>query len=339
MADKITESLRSRYKKIIKKDKGKASFIYGERGKYSLFGVYIVHFSVLIILIGAIVGSLFGFNAYVNIVEGESVDSIVLRSRSGHYHKRLGFSIRCEKFIVDFYENGAPKEFRSDLSFIIDGKTVRKARLFVNHPITFEGMKFYQASYGTLPGEKVYLTISREGTNRRDWKMEVQAGKTVPLPGSEGQFLVSDARNDFMKLGPAVLISVKMAGGKETQFWLFKDAEKIEKRMPGIFERFPKFNPSAQKPYTFHLDDIEYKYYTGLDVNRDPGVILVYIGFAVIMIGLLVAFFTSHRRIWIRVEDRNGMNIVSVAGNANKNPVGMERDLDRLVHRLHSLFQ
>jgi len=52
------------------------------------------------------------------------------------------------------------------------------------------------------------------------------------------------------------------------------------------------------------------------------------------MIGLFVTFFTSHRSIWIRVSGtKRGLHI-RVAGRANKNPVGLERELDQLTSRI-----
>ncbi len=334
----VTESIRVHYKNIAMKDHDRANFIYGERGHYTLFSVYLVHFSVLIILIGAIIGSMFGFRAYVNIVEGESTDTVILRSRVGQNNKKLGFSIYCKKFTVDFYDNGVPKEYRSDLDFIIDGRTVKKGTLLVNHPITFEGITFYQASYGSLPGNKATLKITKGDSDSKVSTLEVTLGRSVILPDGGGQIYLSDIRDDFMRMGPAALITIKTAKGDVTEFWLFKDQDLIKKRFPGIFKNFPKLNPSAYNPYTFHLDAIESKYYTGLEVNRDPGVFLVYAGFLIIMVGLFFTFFTSHRRIWIRIKEKDGLINVSVTGRANKNPVGMERELDQLAQKFNEIL-
>jgi cytochrome c biogenesis protein len=65
--------------------------------------------------------------------------------------------------------------------------------------------------------------------------------------------------------------------------------------------------------------------YTGLQVAKDPGVWVVYAGFILLCIGPLIAFFGSHRKLWVRVQDRKGQAVILVAGSANRNRLGFER--------------
>jgi cytochrome c biogenesis protein len=74
--------------------------------------------------------------------------------------------------------------------------------------------------------------------------------------------------------------------------------------------------------------------YTGLQVTRDPGVWVVYTGFILLCIGPLVAFFGSHKKLWIRLQDRNGMTVVTVAGTAHKNRIGFERELNSIADEI-----
>jgi len=329
---RVAELLKGLYKNIKIKNIDKKSFFYCEKGRYSYFGVYLVHLSILIILIGGIIGSLFGFEAYVNIEEGESVDTIILRKN--RTPKKLEFNVRCEKFTVAFYDNGTPKEYRSELSFLIGGEVAHRGDLLVNHPINFRGISFYQSSYGTSPGDKVQLKISKKGFDPANPTMEVKLNRPVPLPGNGGQFLVGDIRDDFMRLGPAVLIVIKPSDGDETRFWIFQNQDLIRERFPEILKKFPKLNPSLYKPYTFYLDKIESRYYTGLQVNKDPGVLFVWIGFFMIVIGFFITFFMSHRRVWVQVSTSKNRLMISVAGRANKNHVGLERELDQVTKSL-----
>ncbi len=323
--------LKTRYKRFQRKETDNEIVLYGEKGRFSHMGVYLVHLSVLIILIGSIVGSLFGFEAYVNIPEGEAINQV--RLRKSQAAKPLPFDVRCDRFSVEFYDNGAPKEYRSDLTFLADGKAALQGPLLVNHPVTFGGITFYQASYGSLPGNKARIGLRRDGDPAHAL-LEVEIERPYDLPAGGGQFMVFEARSDFMKMGPAVQVAVKPPEGEEVRFWVFKNIEMIKDRFPGFFERFPKFNPGSYKPYHFSLESIEARYYTGLQVSRDPGVPLVWTGFILIMIGLFVTFFTSHRSLYVQVaRTKRGLN-VRVAGKSNKNPVGLERELDHLASRI-----
>jgi cytochrome c biogenesis protein len=328
--------LQRRYGKIHEKISGDEHFLYGQKGRYAHFGFYLVHLSVLFILIGSIIGSFFGFEAYVNILEGEQVATVSLRT--GMDRLKLGFEVRCNKFSVDFYENGAPKEYRSNLSFLIDGKVVEEKSVLVNHPAQFRGVTFYQSNYGSVPGKYVQLRIVRQASNNKTVVLTAEAGSSLQLPGNEGRFKVADVRQDFMRMGPAVLITIEPNLGEETRFWIFQNEKMIRKQFSGLLNRFPKLNPSAFEPYTFFLEGMESKYYTGLQVNKDPGVPIVWIGCFLMVTGFFVTFFMSHRRIWVRISKKKKGIKFSIAGTSSKNPVGLQRELEHLTHNLRNLI-
>ena len=326
--------LEHRLKNVKSKATDQGLYFYGEKGRYSYFGFYLVHLSVLVIILGGIIGSFFGFEAFVNIPEGDYVNSV--RFRSGGMIKSLGFEVKCNSFFVEFYPDGTPKKYRSDLTFIVNGKEALKGSLEVNHPITFRGITFYQSSYGQMPVNKATIGISKQGAPPTSMVMEI--GKPMPLPLNGGEIQLDDIRPDFMQLGPAVLIALKPTTGVEQKIWIFRDQDSIKERFPGIFEKFPKLNPAAFKPYAFSLEQIENEYYTGLQVNRDPGVSLIWIGCFLMVAGFFVAFFQSHRGFYVRALPTTEGTRISVAGRSNKNPVGLERDLDQLTLKLHNLF-
>ena len=74
--------------------------------------------------------------------------------------------------------------------------------------------------------------------------------------------------------------------------------------------------------------------YTGLQVAKDPGVWVVWLGCFLMVVGIYVAFFMSHRRIWVRVE--NGT--VTVWGNASKNKGGFQLFMEQLETKLDKQF-
>jgi cytochrome c biogenesis protein len=338
VARPVADVLDRTYGGVESKEGPASTWFTVQKARYAHFGVYLVHLSVLLILVGGIIGSIFGFEAFVNIPEGEKAS--VVRLRSSQAPKALPFSVLCKDFTVEKYENGTPKEYRSDLSFVEDGKVLLEGTLLVNHPITFRGITFYQSSYGTIPGRSVRLSISRDGEKLQDSALQVEKGRSMSLPGTDAQFQVAEVEGNLRgRMGPAVLISVVSDRGQETRFWVFQDIDRLRKSFPPAMFQSPILNPSSFKPYTFFLDGIESRYYTGLQVNRDPGVPMVWLGFFLIIAGLFVTFFLSHRRVWVRLLEREGRVSVGVAGTASKNPVGLEKELDRLTQKLRDAVE
>jgi cytochrome c biogenesis protein len=339
VSGRIAQLLQGRFKGLRNKEEGNLHYFSGEKGRYAHFGVYLIHSSILVIIIGALIGSFFGFQAFVNILEGETTG--VVRAKTSRAPMDLGFEVRCDKFFVDFYPQGTPKEYRSDITFLLNGEEIEKTSVLVNHPATFNGVTFYQSTYGTVAGEKASVRIARNVGNPPVTRVEAERGNWLPLPGKEGKFKVTEVDANLMGvMGPAVLISVQPNGNaEEARFWIFQNREMLENRFPGMLEHNPKLNASLFEPYTFALENLETRFYTGFQVNRDPGVSLVWLGCFIMVAGFFVTFFTSHRRFWVRLSKEEKGVRISVAGTSTKNPVGLERELERLTEELQKSFR
>lgn len=329
---RVENLLRKNYKKIRKKDADSITYFYGEKGAYSNFGVYIIHLSILIIITGAIIGSLLGFEAFVNIPEGESTNTVHLGRQKGV--KKLDFTVRCDKFAISFYDNGMPKEYRSNLSFLKDNNVILRGPLLVNHPITFDGIRFYQASYGTAPGGRAHITIRRE--NKQETTITVKQKDSFFLNEKNVKVNIVKIEENFMSMGPAVLIHIQNPKGT-VRLWVFKRIEQMRDRIPDLINKVPIFNPGLYTPYYFKLNKIESNYYTGLQLSHDPGVVVVAIGSLFVILGLFVTFFSSHKRLWVRVDEHDGKSRISVGARSNKDPVGLKRQVEYLLRHFSSI--
>jgi cytochrome c biogenesis protein len=239
---------------------------------------------------------------------------------------------KCDKFIADFYENGAPKTYRSDLSFIKNGKVAHQGSLLVNHPITFEGLRFYQSSYSTSPEIKAIITYTI--SHKKSREIVLAAGDTLDLPESKAKAVVLRVEENIMELGPAVKLRIT-SPQKDVQFWVFKNIDEIKTANPGLLSQVPIFNPGLFRPLVFSLNRIEQQYYTGLRVVSDPGVLLVAVGGALMVAGLLIVFFWSHQRFWVRMEQEGAKIRISVAGRSNRNSAILQRQIDNLCKRIN----
>jgi cytochrome c biogenesis protein len=101
--------------------------------------------------------------------------------------------------------------------------------------------------------------------------------------------------------------------------------------------RFPTFDRMRRGEVVIAVDQFKEKHYTGLQVNQDPGVDVVYTGFILMILGCYVTFFRSHQQLCIEAVRKGSGTQVSVYGTTNKNKTAMERRIQRLAESLRNL--
>ena len=318
--------------------------LFAEKWRWTRIGVYVVHFSIVVLLLGSLVGSIFGFEGFVNIPENETVDRIFLR-QSGRPHP-LPFAVRCDDFEVSFYENGAPKEFRSSLTIIEDGRAVLQKDIIVNDPLRYRGINLFQSSYGKMapredhahggPPEAVELRITAKATGETATR-RVAIGESFDLPNGAGTATIAEFQEHLQfggqDLGPGLVLAVTPKTGEPAQVLLPLHFPNFDKMRGGDF----LFVVLGQEKKTFTPGEQAERYYTGLQVTKDPGVPVVYAGFVGMIIGFMITFFMSHQSVCVDLEVRNGRTHVTVAGVADRNKLGMARRTEGLAERLRSL--
>ncbi len=274
--------------------------------KFADFAYYVVHLSLIIIGIGAIVGSIWGFKGFLNIPVGETKDMVFLK---GGGIKNLDFKIKCLDFKVDFYPGGAPKEYRSKVMIIDKDKSFTRD-IKVNHPLEYKGIKFYQASYGTT-GQQVEIEIKERATGKTVFQGVVEVGVPVKT-GIDGiSFVIQKYSDNFQGFGPTAQVA-KLVNGKPVKAFY-------------VFKKFPKFDTQNRNgKFLLLLKNAKFKYYTGLQVAKDPGVNIVWLGCFLMIVGLYCAFFVRHKKFWIRISSDNKKADILFAGSMRKNKLNFE---------------
>lgn len=292
--------------------------ITAEKGRWTRLGVTVVHLSVVLLLTGALVGSLFGFDGYVNIPEGERVDRIRLRN-SGEIIP-LGFEIFCEDFDVSFYDTGAPREYRSRLHIVDEGRTVVQKDIIVNDPLRYKGINLFQSSYGRLPASVLTLRFAPRNGGEPILR-EIATGRRVDLPGSESRFYLKEIRSGYRLQGMDV---------GETALGMIEhsDGESREVVLPVKFATYDKMRKGE---WVISVADHAHAYYTGLQVTRDPGVPLVYAGFSLLIIGCWVTYFMAHQKIAVEVVQSFQSSRIRLYGSSNRNPLGFDNRLKEIA--------
>jgi len=236
--------------------------LFAQKTPWARLAVYAVHLSVLVIFIGAIIGSLFGYKGFVNIPEGQSIDKVMSRQDK---EIALGFAVRCEKFSVAYYPTGAPKEFKSILTVLENGQPVpgyNRVPVIVNDPLTYKGITFYQSSYGKL-GEHEFIISEPDGSNPQSLK--ISGGGSIRLPDGSSMTL-QETTPDISQYqagvsGPAAQVQVHQATGEHKSIIVYSN-NPARNRM----------NLASSGGKLLQYVGGEELMYTGLQVAKDPGV-------------------------------------------------------------------
>jgi len=305
--------------------------LYSERHRFSVMAVYIVHASLLLILAGGIVDGIFGYSGFMALEKGQTSNTILLRP-SGT--KQLPFSVKCNGAGQENYADGSPKRWWSKLAVVENGHDVEAKEIVVNDPLVYNGLRFYQASFGStgkLEALKVAITPearpAREAALAMNQPAQLDSSTTVTLAEYIPDFFVRD--NQIFKksddpVNPAFRLQVKdTTTGEDTKLWIF-----------------PAYNPAAQGEYTkykFDFRDMQMGYFTGLEVSHEPGQWLVWAGCLLMGAGLFVAFYLVHMRVWITAAtDVRGNLVLWIGGQSNKNRDRFEQKFNELVNNIRS---
>ncbi len=300
--DKPVETIKRRVEEVLKNNGFKIysteKFFYGRKGAISRVGPYITHLGILVIFIGAFIGSLFGFRARVNLPEGESTNMIYEAKTLTPIP--LGFVIKCVDFKLEKYpDSDVPKEYISELEIYEGGKLVLKKKIEVNHPLSYRGMRFYQASYGTYGLKEIILTLKKEN---RTFEVSFTSDEEKQVDGLA--IKVEKFFENYINLGPAVILSITEGENKKL-IPVFQD-----KRMGDIHKGISELD--------IEIKGLEPLYYTGLEVTKDPGVNIVWAGCIIGIIGMIIAFYVTVRKIYISVFEKDGKSLIMIGGSVLK---------------------
>ncbi len=322
-------------------ESGGVFHFFAETGKYSRLGVYITHISVIIIFVGALIGSFWGYKGYVQISEGQSIDKVDLINRPllRHFGNSvpLDFQVRCDKFVLKMYEGSQmPSDYLSTLTVLDGGKEVDHKTIRVNDPLEYKSIRFFQSSYGVAPGmATLVLRVTPKGGQGQVRDYDLLRDKPVEIQGSDYTMVMAEVAPD-VAVGPNNQLIAQSDQFKGHAAAIIKFFDKTGKQvdMSAIVNDAPNSQPE-HVPYTFSIMNYRGPYYTGLQVTYDPGVLVVWLGCITMVLGILVAFFTYHKRVWARVvRGDKGQAVVTVAGISNKNRHAFEGEFKKLVDKL-----
>ena len=277
------------------------------RGVLGRVGPLLVHAGLVVLLVGAAWGVLGGQRAEQFLAPGRSLELIDSRG-----HSQL--TLALDAFSVERDPAGRPEQFRSQLRLLEGSETeeaslLRQAEISVNHPLRFRGVTLYQADWslaaiGVQLGRSPVLQLPLQ---------------PFPQLGEQVWGLVLPTRPDG---SDPVLLSLSSEQGPV-------DVYGADGRLIGSL-------PVGGQP--MEVNGLPLRVTTvlpasGILLKRDPGVPLVYGGFAIALAGGGLSLLAT-RQLWAIAEDTPATSRLHVAGLCNRNLPAFAAELPLLLSRL-----
>ena len=262
--------------------------VYADRYRYSKFGTFPFHLALILILAGGIVGARYGFREMEFAVPEGSVRDVM---------HGTGLSVGLTDFRDIYRDNGTPSEYQSDLVIYKDGEQVKTGSITVNHPISYDGITFYQSGFGQAVALRITDSEGRElfsdsiplGIFQSKLNPEAPAG-ILDLPIANASVHVigpdtnptSNPEQDTLNLASGqMFIQVRpydIAGDVMPPSAVVTQGDRVN--LNGINVQF-----------------VRERQYTLLQVGKNPGIPIFWTASFLLVGGLAIVFYFPHRKI------------------------------------------
>ncbi len=318
------DQLAEAFKKKRYKVRREGNALLAEKGRLPRFGAYIIHIGLLIIIAGV----------FVRLIPGAYYSGMVwLKQGERQYIEDVGFGLQNNGFTLEFYDDAQTrvKKYETDVAVYVGDEEKATKHLIVNEPLKFNNTLIFQNSYDPNPmfkRGKVELTDKASGKsygtfdiNFDDPKPSYQVGEyTLTMINYYPDIKVDPEKggvytNSRDPYNPGLQLSISKPGMEGQTQWMMPLAPFVEEMLG--------------KEYQFKLKLVQVELFnmTGLHLQKDLGIPVVYAGCAVVLWGLVLCFYYQHRRIWARLEDGE----LHIGANTNKNWIGLNKEFNKLI--------
>lgn len=330
-----------------------------EKGLARERGSLLFHWSLFLVLVGAVYGKGFGFTARATIVEGETWTeahaAYDIPPDEGRFfgeatHK--AFRVRLEDFDATYHPTGLPRDFRSTVTLLDEGGRALGERLIrVNEPLERQGVKLYQLGYGWAPvlevrhegrlvaGEPVVFITRTPQDLSAPWRGILKLPSLDPDVGIEFRLFsdpIAGLSGAPMLEARAPFISYQAWRGDlrldrvQNVFFLDKTGLQRWGEGGGV-----GLGETVTFPGGLEITFRDLLEYTQLFVKRDPGTWIMLVAALLTLAGLLPALYSSRRRVWVRAIPADGAGTrLQVAGFALQRRAAFEDEFRSIAGEL-----
>lgn len=293
------------------KKNNSGNFLFFSKNSIFRISPNIAHLGAIVILVGVFLGVTLGYRSYTNIKVGQTVQHSYLLKNNNPV--LLPFKIKLDNYITKYYKNGMPKAYISTLTIIKKHITILTKSIRVNHPLTYDGITIYQASYGHYKPNAAQILVLNLKTGNKNNKRLIYAvpGKIYNSKINNIKFSFNFFKNPAKDQIPFYISVIKNNKTVGRPIVFQELSYRTKKGNMPLF--FAKYNNNI----AFIFAGIKTYYYSGVEITKNVDTDIVWIGSAILIFALFFSFFFNQQSLWIRVtpsenEKTNKVEILSV---------------------------
>ena len=312
------------YRVLVKNDPGDLT-IYATKGIMGRVGAHVAHLSATVIVLGGLLGSSYGFQEFGVCLEGQT------------YHiPRGNFDLRIDKFWIDYHENGSVKSYNSTLTVVDEGAPKITKTITVNDPLVYKGIWFYQSSYGDAWDqiEVARVNIKEKTTDKVLKTVDLEWKKEKAVEGLPIKITMTDFVADFAFNSNEKKVFSKSAEHSNPAVRLAVDEKSSIQATPWIFYHYPDLFEVKDSSYQYELIGYQPKKFTGLQIAKNPGVKMVWIGSTMLVVGMTLSSLIYHRRLWAKVIPHQDGAVVHLGGTTHKSQIDFQKEFKKLTEKI-----
>ena len=314
VAESVRRSLsRARYR-VQTEAEGDSIAVFAEKNRFSRFGTYFTHLGLVLILLGAIVGGVWGFTDPQFVVAEGSTRALGLGTN---------ISVRLDRSSNEYYADGRPKDLRSDITLLEDGKAVKEGTVLVNAPLRYKGVAFHPSFFGQAVNLKVQDDAGR---------VLFQGG--VPLSSRSSDGLRPVGRVDLPQQDVSMLVTGPKAGAPD--YYIRPGELRVDVYENHIRAARPRNVPQgmptelAGLTLTFERESA----FVGLKVVKDPGARIVWAAGGLMVLGMIMLFYLPPRRLWALCRTRADGTTEVLLGMPGQRDISLAREFGKLNQKV-----
>lgn len=276
------------------------SVIYARKGIVGRIGPIVVHASMILILLGAVWGTMTGFMAQEMIPSGATtkIEHIVKAGPWSRGQIPQDWAVHVNRFWIDYTPEGQIDQFYSDLSILDDaGEEVDRQTIHVNKPLKHQGVTLYQA----------------------DWSIAAVQARVNDSPIFQLPMAPLNTQGSGRIWGTWLPTKPDMSDGVSL---LTQDLQGTLM----VYDKTGQPVSSIRKGMALDVNGVTITVVdvigsTGLQVKADPGIPLIYGGFGLLMLGVIMSY-VSHSQVWVLEQD----GVLYVGGRTNRAQLTFEQE-------------